>query len=180
MTDMGCPLHRPDAMGSGTDWSSRWSILARAFSRSQEFISDTPLTGEWHCRYSKRREGVMYQGPALEDVHHLHCEEGWSRVDDQTDIVTSAPDSIARLRTAGGAGWDDASSHIRNLLDCIRSRQQPDCNPTVAHHAMAIAQAWNLALRLDKKLTWNNRTQRFDDETANKMMYREPRAPWVI
>ena len=182
MTDMGC--HYTDQMQwvLGTDHEMPVEYTGQGvFPDPKEFISDTPLTGEWHCRYANGVEGVMYQRLGFEDRYITYIgEEGWIRVDDQTDIVTSSPDSIARLRTAGGAGWDDASSHIRNLLDCIRTRKQPDCNPTVARHALGIAQAWNLALRLNKKLSWNNTTQRFDDETASRMMYRQPRAPWVI
>jgi hypothetical protein len=75
-------------------------------------------------------------------------------------------------------GWGDASDHVRNLLNCIRSRTPTSCNPEVAHRAITICQAWAISLRLGRKLKWDPVKERFDVEEANRMLYREPRAPW--
>jgi hypothetical protein len=99
-------------------------------------------------------------------------------VDDETDIVTAEPKSILSLKSAGGAGWGDASDHVRNLLRSIRSRTPTLCHPEVAHRAATICQAWNISLRLGRKLKWDPATEKFDLEEANRMLYREPRAPW--
>ena len=77
-------------------------------------------------------------------------------------------------------GWGDPSDHVRNLLNCIRSRTPASCNPEVAHRAITICQAWNICLRLGRKLKWDPVKERFDLEEANRMLYREPRAPWRV
>jgi hypothetical protein len=69
---------------------------------------------------------------------------------------------------------------VRNLLSSIRSRTPTVCNPEVAHRAITICQAWTISLRLGCPLEWNPVKERFDLEEANRMLCREPRAPWRI
>jgi hypothetical protein len=122
---------------------------------------------------------VLYQRAGFKDRYLRYIgDDGWIQVDDETDLVTAEPKSILGLRTEGGAGWGNASDHIRNLLKSIRSRSPTRCNPEVAHRAITICQAWNLSLRLGHPLKWDPETERFDLEAANRMLYREPRAPW--
>jgi hypothetical protein len=121
----------------------------------------------------------MYQRGEFKDRSLRYIgDEGWIQVDDETDLVTAEPKSILGLRATGGAGWGNASGHIRNLLHSIRSRAPTLCNPEVAHRAVTICQAWNISLRLARKLKWDPARERFDLEAANRMLYREPRAPW--
>ena len=94
--------------------------------------------------------------------------------------MTAEPKSILSLKGASAAGWGDASDHVRNLLNCIRSRTPTICNPEVAHRAITICQAWTISLRLGRKLKWDPVKERFDVEEANRMLYREPRAPWRV
>lgn len=182
MADMGC--HYTDQMQWVLDADAELPVEFAGMGSlpdPKKFISDIPVTGEWHCRYANGVEGILYQRAGFSDRYIRYIgDEGWIQVDDESDRVTSAPGSIARLRSAGGVGWGDASSHIRNFLDSVRTRQPAPCNPTVAKHAMAIAQAWNIALRLGVILHWDNQLQRFDNELANRMRVREPRAPWQI
>jgi hypothetical protein len=92
--------------------------------------------------------------------------------------VTAEPKSILSLKGASTVGWGDASDHVRNLLNSIRSRTPASCNPEVAHRAITICQAWTISLRLGRKLKWDPVKERFNDEEANRMLYREPRALW--
>jgi hypothetical protein len=84
------------------------------------------------------------------------------------------------LRGTPDVGWADTSDHVRNLLDSIRSRRPTICHPEAAHRAQTICQAMNLSLRLGRKLRWDPVRERFDCKEANRMMKREPRAPWCI
>jgi len=95
-------------------------------------------------------------------------------------VVTAEPKSILSLRAASGVSWANASDHIRDLLNCIRSRTPAQCNPEVAHRAITICQAMNISLRLGRKLRWDPAAEQFDLPEANRMLWREPRAPWRI
>lgn len=182
LTDMGC--HYTDQMQwvLGADDTGPVEFEAEAeFPDPTKFMSDTPLTATARCKYANGVTGIMYQRGAFKDRYLKFIGgEGWIQVDDETDLITAEPKSILRLKGVGGAGWGDASGHIGNLLQCIRSRARASCHAEVAHRAITICQAWNIALRLGQKLKWDPVKERFDSETANRMLWRQPRAPWRV
>jgi predicted dehydrogenase len=146
-----------------------------------KFCSETPITAEARCRYADGVEGVMFQRAGFVDRYiRFLGDEGWIQVDDETDVVTAEPASILRLRSEGGVSWANASAHIRDFLDSIRSRRPTACGAEVAHRAMTVCQAMNLSLRLGRKLRWDPVRERFDVPEANRMLHREPRAPWRL
>lgn len=146
-----------------------------------QFMSETPVTAEVRCRYADGVVGVMYSRRSFTERYIRYIgDEGWIQVDDETDAVTAKPESILNLRAAGGSDWVDAGDHVRNLLACIRSRRPTICHPEAAHRAQTICQAINIGLRLGRTLHWDPVRERFDNEEANRMLWREPRAPWGI
>ena len=180
LTDMGC--HYTDQMqwALGTDNTGPVEFEARGeFPDPVKCCSDTPLNAMARCKYANGITGVMYQRGAFEARYiRFIGDEGWVQVDDETDVITAQPKSILSLKGAKAAGWGDPSDHVRNLVNCIRSRTPTICNPEVAHRAITICQAWTISLRLGRKLKWDPVRERFDLEDANRMLYREPRAPW--
>ncbi len=180
MTDMGC--HYTDQMQwvLGMDNSGPVEFETKGeFPDPTKFCSDTPITAVGRCRYENGVNGVMYQRHGFKDRYIRYIgEEGWIQVDDETDVVTAEPKSILSLKEAGGAGWGDASNHVRDLLRGIRSRTPTECNPEVAHRAATICHAWALSLRTGLPLKWNPEKERFNEDEANRLLYREPRAPW--
>ncbi len=182
ITDMGC--HYTDQMQwtLGTDDTGPLEFEAKAeFPDPAKFCSDTPLTAEARCVYANGVTGVMYQRGEFKDRYLRYIgDEGWIQVDDETDVVTAQPKSILSFKGGAGAGWDNATDHVRDLLRGIRNRKQAACHPEVAHRAITICQAWNICLRLGRKLKWDPVKERFDLEAANRMLYREPRAPLTV
>ena len=182
ITDMGC--HYTDQMQwlLQRDDTGPIEFEARGtFPDPRKFMSDTPVTAEARCRYADGIVGVMYQRRGFKDRYIRYIgDEGWIQVDDETDRVTAQPASILKLRRELGASWADASGHIRNLLDAIRSRRPTRCHPEVAHRAITICQAMNISLRLGRKLRWDPVKEQFDLPEANRMLWREPRAPWRV
>jgi hypothetical protein len=51
---------------------------------------------------------------------------------------------------------DGTSDHLRNFLDCIRSRKSPTANIRVAHEAARTSHMGNLSLKKQRKVTWNS------------------------
>ena len=103
------------------------------------------------------------------------------QVDDETNTVTAQPESILRARNAAVKGWADTGDHVRNWLDCIKSRKQPICHPESAHRATTICHAVNIGLRLGRSLKWDPQAERFvDDSQANAMLLRAERSPWSV
>jgi predicted dehydrogenase len=182
LTDMGC--HYTDLMQwtLGTDATGPVSFeCTGTFPDPAKFCSDTPITAEAVGTYANGVRAVMYQRGAFKDRYLKYIgDEGWVQVDDETDVVTAEPKSLLKLRSAGGAGWGDASDHVRDFLQAIRSRGKTLCTAETAHRAITICQAWNISLRLGRKLAWDPVQERFDDPTANRMLSRQARAPWTL
>lgn len=50
---------------------------------------------------------------------------------------------------------DGTATHIRNFLDCVKSRKKPNADIRVAVEAARAAHIGNLALKQDRKVRWN-------------------------
>jgi hypothetical protein len=69
--------------------------------------------------------------------------------------------------------------HVRDFLDCIKSRQQPVSDLESAHRVTTACHLANLSLRLGRSLRWDaTREQVNGDAEANRLLVRPDRAPW--
>jgi predicted dehydrogenase len=57
---------------------------------------------------------------------------------------------------------DGTVPHIRNFLDCVKSRQTPTANIRVAVEAARAAHLGNLALKQDRRIRWNAQQERIE------------------
>ena len=80
-------------------------------------------------------------------------------------------------------GNSDATPHVQDFLDCIKTRKRPLCDlETVGHPASVLCHAGNIATRLGRTITFDEQTETFvNDDQANAMRGRsEWRKPWVL
>ncbi|MBM3879448.1 MAG: Gfo/Idh/MocA family oxidoreductase [Verrucomicrobia bacterium] len=88
-------------------------------------------------------------------------------------------DSLEAKKHPGGT--DPRPAHVRNFLDCVKSRQQPVENLEVGHHVSTVAHLGNLALRTGRKLVWDHAAERVvGDAEANRLVSVRYRAPWKL
>jgi predicted dehydrogenase len=57
---------------------------------------------------------------------------------------------------------DGTVPHIRNFLDCVKSRRTPTANIRVAVEAARAAHLGNLALKQDRRIRWNAQQERIE------------------
>lgn len=94
--------------------------------------------------------------------------------------LTSDPAEILQqdLRTAKFrlAVSDD---HIRNFLDCMRSREKPICDVEIGHRSATVCHLGNIVCRLGRSIQWDPVAERVvGDDEAQSMTDRPYRAPW--
>jgi predicted dehydrogenase len=78
-------------------------------------------------------------------------------------------------------GTDPRPAHVRNFLDCVKSRQQPVENLEVGHHISTVAHLGNLALRTGRRIVWNPAAEQVvGDEQANHLVSVTYREPWKL
>lgn len=72
--------------------------------------------------------------------------------------------------------------HIDNLLECIKSRKQPNGRVEEGHISTVLCHLGNISYRLGgRKLIYDPKTEKFTgDEEADTYLKREYRKPWVI
>jgi hypothetical protein len=72
-------------------------------------------------------------------------------------------------------------NHVRDLLDCVKTRRQTISNPTVSHRSMSIVHCANISLWLGRSLKWDPAKEEFiNDAEANKLRSRAMREPWHV
>src|SRR5215470_8705042 len=57
---------------------------------------------------------------------------------------------------------DGTIAHVRNFLDCVKSRRTPTANIRVAVEAARAAHLGNLALKQDRRIRWNAQQERIE------------------
>ena len=69
--------------------------------------------------------------------------------------------------------------HVRNFLDCVKSRQRPIADIEAGHHANVVGRLGNIAYRVGRQLRWDAaREQVLDDPEANRLALGTYRDPW--
>lgn len=78
-------------------------------------------------------------------------------------------------------GRADTRRHIRNFLDCVKSRATPNCDIESAHRATTTAIIANIAFKMRQQLTWDRENERFTNSPgANGFLHYEYRKPWKL
>ncbi|QQS45835.1 MAG: Gfo/Idh/MocA family oxidoreductase [Acidobacteriota bacterium] len=74
---------------------------------------------------------------------------------------------------------DQFQPHVRNFLDCIKSRQQPVSDLESGHHTAVSCHLANIALKTGRTVRWDHdKEEIIGDPEASALMERPYRAPW--
>ncbi len=71
--------------------------------------------------------------------------------------------------------------HVRNFLDCVKSRQRPIGDIEVGHQVTATCHVGNIAFRSGRKILWDANAEKITNyPELNEMLTRRYRAPWKL
>ena len=129
-----------------------------------------PAPAEWRRRYAKAGgHGTVFEGT-----------EGWIHV--RRGFIDAQPQSLLQSQIGPDeVRLYESNDHVRNFLDCIKSRAATICPIETAMRVDTLCHLSDIATRLEEKLTWDPERERFiNNETANRLLARAMRSPWRL
>lgn len=83
------------------------------------------------------------------------------------------------IEDKSGNSRDQLKLHVRNFLDCIKSRKEPAADLESGHRVATTCHLANISLRLGRKLRWDAEKEEIaGDAEANQWLARPYRKPW--
>jgi predicted dehydrogenase len=141
-----------------------------------------PVNGQLHARYANGVKLVMRNDgwlPLGSCPVRFEGDKGWVETGDDAEFASSSPE-LLEGRRAKIAGYP-ADFHVRDFLDCVKSRSQPRANADVACYSHITCHAANIALFLGRKLAYDPQKNEFiGDEEANRLRSEALREPWRL
>ncbi len=126
------------------------------------------------CRYWHGACGERFDG-----------SEGWAAAADgyaRPDV--SSPQMLRRYKqvlTEYMTRTQRPMNHVRDFLNCVRSRRLTVANPEVMYHSMNICLAADICGLVRRDLKFDFRKGEFvGDAEANRMLSRAARQPWIL
>jgi hypothetical protein len=147
----------------------------------QGSLFNTALETEFRCHYAngvelvcktnQRPVGVRFEG--TEGMLETTAYPWQGRSDPESLINEKFPEGKIR--------FDATTAHVRNFLDCVRSRKDPVAAVEIGHRSASLCHLGNVAIRLGRDVRWDPQQETFPgDEEANAMLHRPQRAPWQL
>lgn len=107
-------------------------------------------------------------------------EDGWVEAGDSGKMVLSSPVLLAGRKVEEIGGYP-ATFHVRDFLDCVKTRSQPKGNAVAACYAHIACHAAGIAIALNRTLKYDRHKNEFiGDEQANRLRSEALREPWRI
>jgi predicted dehydrogenase len=106
---------------------------------------------------------------------------GWEVIS-ETDQVKQ-PSRVFRMMPVPrqGTTGDYHFAHIKNFVDCVKSRRAPIADVEVGHKSVAACHLGNIAVRLKRYVAWDAQSERIPgDAEAQALVGRAYRAPWTL
>ncbi|HQH52113.1 MAG TPA: gfo/Idh/MocA family oxidoreductase, partial [Candidatus Hydrogenedentes bacterium] len=76
---------------------------------------------------------------------------------------------------------DPRPAHVRNFLDCMKTRKDPVEHLELGHYVSTVAHLGNLALRSGSEIHWDAENERVkDNREANRLVECDYRKPWKL
>jgi hypothetical protein len=141
-----------------------------------------PRNGQLHARYANGVKLVMRNDgwlPLGSCPVRFEGDTGWVETGDDAEIAASSPALLAK-RGAKIPGYP-ADFHIRNFLDCVKTRAQTRANADAACWSHIACHAANIALFLGRKVNYDPQKNEFiSDDEANRLRSEALREPWRV
>jgi len=82
-------------------------------------------------------------------------------------------------KDTSGDTKDQCVRHVRNFLDCVKSRKEPNSDLESSHRVSTVCHLANISMKVGRKLRWDaEKEEIIGDAEAAQMLERPYRKPW--
>jgi hypothetical protein len=131
-----------------------------------------PKDGEIVCRYASGVKRILREKdwlPPGSCLVRFEGDAGCVETGDSGKLILSSPELFAGHKVAEIGGFP-ATYQVRDFLNCVKSRGKPLANADAACYGHIACHAANIALCLDRKLSYDPVKNEFlDDDQANRL-----------
>jgi predicted dehydrogenase len=101
--------------------------------------------------------------------------QGWEMIPERSGFGVKEGLEAVPLQKSTGQGLN---LHVANFIDCLKTRNRPNCDIEIGAHIARFAHLGNIAYRLGRRLYWDGENQKFigdpEADAFAKVNYREP------
>lgn len=176
ITGWGSHMNDIAQWGNGTDETGLIEIEAQG-----EF----PERGLFDVHTSFKAEGKWANGVKLfqetgDPGVRFEGDEGWIFVS-RNKLEASDPKILKEKIGPDGIRLYESNSHMRNFLECMRSRKDPIAPVEVGHRSNSLCLITHIAMKRGRRLEWDPKAERFtNDDQANVLLDYKHREPWSL
>ena len=169
--------------GSITEWGSHTVDLCQWAAGADDTspLEYEPMNevGDVTARYANGVKLIIRRGLRFGTCPvRFEGDEGWTETGDSGQMEVHPRSLMAERSFRGGYPADD---HVRQFLDCVKTRQQPASPAETAHRSITACHCANIAFRLGRKVNWDPVKEEFvGDADANRLRTRAYRQPWYL
>jgi predicted dehydrogenase len=156
-------------------WSHREASAGRAGNTGMEFFGPMGSMVLSRAGLVVTPDRRLPPGNTVPQFTEAHPTGGPVR----TELGGPPPLWTKPIEDRSGNGRDQLKRHVRNFLDCVRSRGQPISDLESGHRAATICHLANISLRLGRKIRWDaQREEITGDGKAARLLVCPYRQPW--
>lgn len=167
--------------GLGFDYTGPVAIEGRG-QYPDHGVYDVPFAYDFVCTYADgtqirvANESVLPHGRGV----CWYGENGWIFVS-RSRLNASDPKLLREKIGPNEIRLYKSDSHIRNFIDCVKSRQETVTPAEIAHRSISVAFLGEIAMQTECKLKWDpERELIIDNDEANRYLTRSYRSPWQL
>jgi predicted dehydrogenase len=134
----------------------------------------------FRCKY---KSGAIVECITAEPS--VRCEfegtDGIVRIDNMGQNFVVLPAKLKPKPVIDAEKYHSGDDHVRNFLDCVKSRSEPNAPVELGHRTASVCHLGNIAIELKAKLKWDPKAERFTgsrSDEANALLNREWRDDW--
>ena len=122
-----------------------------------------------------RGHGVVFIG---EHGTLVVDRQGWEVIPESKGFGVKEGLKAVSYQRSGNTGLD---LHVANFIDCIKTREKPNCDIEIGSYIAKFAHLGNISYRLGRKVVWDGEKQQFlNDPEADNLTKARYREPWKL